>query len=137
MKAFKLKDYRATFHVYGLGKRDVERVTLAIGEHKEFTHFEYHDEGYRVENNRYFLQLIDGRPFVERQIYCKGTDCDGPHEYHSSSLCPVSELRYGPRAYTYNQNGFGDKRKYRSVRVPYWTKAESSVRDYFAEAMNY
>jgi len=137
MKSFKLKEFFASFYVYDLGKRSAQKIKLKIGESIEFNHFEYHEEGYRSIRSIYGLELHDGRLRVVHEYSRHSTDCDGPHEYHSAESCLISSLQAGPRAFNYNHEGLGDKKIYRSSRLPLWNQVSSSQRDYYAESMNY
>jgi hypothetical protein len=52
-----------------------------------------------------------------------GRDCDGPHFYSMTSICPASQLRAGIQ-----DDG---------VAYPQWTDKHHEQRDAYAEGMNY
>ena len=132
-KTMSLNDYSVSFWTYHKNKQ--LKISLKLGETKTLHVSGWHDEGYLSEYEVYSLYEVDGVLSVTYETHYYNSDCDGKHEHHSESICPVNDLHGGRyfRAYTKR----GCFRKCLPKRLPLWRKLNSHQRDFVAESMNY
>lgn len=85
------------------------------------------DEGYSHEVSTY----SHGGDGVYSEYHSFGRDCDGNHEYHSSSFCPLDDLKARDM---YDETGADDSV---GIFAPLWERSSASQYDQYAELAGY
>lgn len=107
------------------------RITLKPGQTLSYSDGRLTDEGhswYQCEWEYDADEMV-----VICRSSCGGSDCDGPHEYHYTSWCPVVDMEGQPP-----EDADPEWQKEAiPVPRPLWRKGFASQRDIYAEMMGY
>ena len=113
------------FWVYVPGTGDYVKLTLAPEQSIDYYESHATEEGWQTEAIRWFYDSERG--IVVRERYSRARDCDGLFSSQDTCECPLNRLAeimpYGEENHTF--------------RLPLWEVADSSQRDYSAEAAGY